>query len=71
MLIYKLVDFGDQSRRVWSPNSTSLVFKAVRTILQDSLYYIAKLLESHYNKCHFVGKQRHFVSGEEMGTLFE
>ena len=45
---YKLVEFGDQSRRVWSPKSTTLVFKTVRTRIQGFQNYITKLSEQEH-----------------------
>ena len=35
ILFYKLDDFGDQTRRLCSPNSSSLVFSLLRTGLQN------------------------------------
>ena len=45
ILFYKLVEFGDQSRRVWSPKSTILVFKILRTRIHGCQNYIIELPE--------------------------
>ena len=48
ILFYKLVEFGDQSRRVWSPKSTTLVSKIVRTRIQGCQNYITELPEQDH-----------------------
>ena len=73
ILFYKLVEFGDQSRRVWSPKSTTLVFKIVRTRIQGCQNYITELPEQDHQTKNTIKliKENRYIYSREVKHLSE